>query len=113
MDDPRFQEKIRREMQARQIAREILGVKEHASAEDLKRAWRSQCIKYHPDRNAGDKDAPRKFAAMNCAYNLLAHGKPCEMLLRAENAKSRAPKHDKYNLDNAWGLFLWWREKYF
>ena len=106
MDDLRFQENIERDIKAREMAGRILGVEKNASAEQLKRAWRSECLKHHPDRNPGDRDAQRRLAVVNCAYNLLACGKPCEMLLREEDAKPGAPKHDKYNLDNAWGLFF-------
>jgi len=113
MYDFGFQQQIERETRAREIAREILGVDEGASARELKRAWRSLAMKHHPDRNRNDQDAGKKLATINCAYNLLAHGKPCETILTQEKTRSGAPEHDKYRLDNAWGLFLWWRERYF
>lgn len=113
MDDFGFQERIRRDMEGREIARRILEVRGGASGQELKRAWRRACKKHHPDRNPGDSDANRRLAAINCAYRLLACGEPCEMPLLEEQAQPEAPQHDKYKLDNAWGFFLWWRERYF
>ena len=36
---------------------EVLGLQKGASAEDIKKAYRKAAMKYHPDRNPGDKEA--------------------------------------------------------
>lgn len=49
----------------------ILGVEKNASAEDIKRAYKKLAIKYHPDRNPGDKTAEDKFKEAAEAYEVL------------------------------------------
>ncbi|MDX9689451.1 MAG: molecular chaperone DnaJ [Alphaproteobacteria bacterium] len=50
---------------------ELLGVSRSASADDLKKAYRKQAMKYHPDKNQGDKEAEQKFKEINEAYDVL------------------------------------------
>ena len=50
---------------------EILGVARNASEPDLKSAYRRLAKEFHPDRNAGDKEAERKFKEVNEAYEAL------------------------------------------
>ena len=50
---------------------EILGVAKSASQDELKKAYRSQAMKYHPDRNPNDKTAEAKFKELNEAYDVL------------------------------------------
>lgn len=51
---------------------EILGVGKTASESELKKAYRKQALKYHPDRNAGNKGAEDKFKEANEAYSVLS-----------------------------------------
>jgi molecular chaperone DnaJ len=50
---------------------EVLGVARDASEEDLKKAYRKLAMKWHPDRNQGDKDAEAKFKELNESYDVL------------------------------------------
>lgn len=51
---------------------EILGLDKSASADDVKRAFRSLGKKYHPDVNPGDEQAEEKFKEINEAYKVLS-----------------------------------------
>ena len=50
---------------------EVLGVEKSASAADIKKAYRRLAMKYHPDRNQGDKAAEEKFKEIGEAYAVL------------------------------------------
>ena len=50
---------------------EVLGLTKTASEDDIKKAYRKIAIKYHPDRNPGDKEAEEKFKEAAEAYNVL------------------------------------------
>lgn len=50
----------------------VLGVDEKASADDIKKAYRKLAMKYHPDRNPGDKQAEEKFKEINEANEVLS-----------------------------------------
>jgi molecular chaperone DnaJ len=50
---------------------EVLGVDRGASADDVKKAYRKLALKYHPDRNPGDKAAESKFKEAAEAYDVL------------------------------------------
>ena len=51
---------------------EVLGVKKGASIEEIKRAYRKLAVKYHPDKNPGDKQAEDRFKEINEAYAVLS-----------------------------------------
>ena len=51
---------------------EVLGVSRNASQEEIKRAYRRLALKYHPDRNQGDKEAEEKFKEIVEAYSVLS-----------------------------------------
>ena len=50
---------------------EVLGVSKTASADEIKSAYRKLAMKYHPDRNPGDKQAEEKFKEAAEAYDVL------------------------------------------
>ena len=50
----------------------VLGVEKGATADDIKKAFRKLAVKYHPDRNQGDKQAEEKFKEINEAYAVLS-----------------------------------------
>jgi len=50
---------------------EVLGVKRNATDQEIKSAYRHLAKEYHPDRNAGDKEAERRFKELNEAYEAL------------------------------------------
>ena len=54
---------------------DTLGVDRAASEEEIKKAYRKLAMKYHPDRNQGDKDAEKTFKEISHAYSVLTDSK--------------------------------------
>lgn len=65
---------------------EVLGLEKNASEEDIKKAFRKLAVKYHPDKNKGNKEAEEKFKEINDAYQILGD-------------KEKKEKYDKYGFD--------------
>ena len=52
---------------------EVLGISKSASPDEIKRSYRKLAMKYHPDKNAGNKDAEAKFKEVKEAYEILSN----------------------------------------
>ena len=51
---------------------QVLGVKKSATPDEIKKAYRKLAVKYHPDKNPGDKQAEERFKEINEAYAVLS-----------------------------------------
>ena len=54
---------------------DILGVKRNAGPDEIKKSFRKLALKYHPDKNQGDKNSEQKFKEINEAYEILKDNK--------------------------------------
>jgi len=74
----------------------VLGVEKNASLEEIKKKYRKLALKYHPDRNKGDKKAEDKFKGINEAYAVLSDaGKR-----KQYDAFGSAQFHQRFNQDD-------------
>jgi molecular chaperone DnaJ len=60
---------------------EVLGVSKSSSKDEIKKAYRKLAIKYHPDRNPGNKVAEEKFKEATEAYEVLADDKKRQAMI--------------------------------
>ena len=80
----------------------ILEVSGNADILKIKKQYRKLAMKYHPDRNAGDKRAVKKFREITEAYEVLSNGeKRKEYDYKRENENNHTKKKkDKENFKN-------------
>ena len=62
-------------MAAKRDYYEVLGVAKNADEKTIKKAYRKLAKKYHPDTNAGNPDAEKKFKEVTEAYSVLSDPK--------------------------------------
>ena len=57
----------------------VLEIPKTATQDEIKKAFRKQAMKYHPDRNPGNKEAEEKFKEVAAAYEVLSDEKKRQM----------------------------------
>jgi hypothetical protein len=107
-----WQGEIRLLRERRRKARAILGVPDTTDRAGIRRAFRRASLASHPDVDSTSREAGRRFHLVCCAYKCLTEGQSCEALDEIELVHE-APGDSKYHLDNPWGYWCWWRDKYF
>lgn len=71
---------------------ETLGVDKSASQDEIKKAYRKQAMKYHPDKNSGNAAAEKKFKEANSAYQTLSD-------------EGKRKQYDTFG--STWGMWGW------
>jgi molecular chaperone DnaJ len=74
---------------------EILGVSRNATKDEIKKAYRKQALKWHPDKNPGDKSAEEKFKEAAEAYEVLSN----------DEKKARYDRYGHAGMSNSGGGF--------
>lgn len=94
---------------------EILGVPKTATAEEIKKAYRSLAFKYHPDRNQGNTEAEEKFKQISAAYDILGdEGKRRNYDLgystesSYSNSSEQSQRQYQYTYQNPFGDDTFW-----
>lgn len=82
---------------------DVLWVDKSASDADIKKAYRKQAMKYHPDRNAGDKTAEKKFKEVNSAYDTLGDDSK-----RKQYDRFGSTWWNPFGWSGGWNPFGWW-----
>ncbi len=86
---------------------EILEVSQNADKATIKKAYRDMAKKYHPDKNAGDADAERRFKLCNEAYQCLSDDQQKSIYDRygKEGLQGRSSRHSSAGFDNFGSIF--------
>jgi curved DNA-binding protein len=77
---------------------QVLGLKKGASAAEIKKAYRKMAMKYHPDRNKGDRSAETRFKEVSEAYAVLSDKEKREQydMFGADRFRQRYSQEDIY-----------------
>ncbi|NIQ37266.1 MAG: DnaJ domain-containing protein [Proteobacteria bacterium] len=92
---------------ARRDYYEVLGVSRNATGDQVKKAYRKLALKYHPDRNKGNKEAEERFKEINEAYAVLSDKEKRQQYdtFGAEGFHQRFTQEDIFRNFNFGGIF--------
>ncbi|MFP4354283.1 MAG: J domain-containing protein [Phycisphaerae bacterium] len=113
MQEPDWQKQIELLEKRREKARRLLGVRAGADDQTIRAAWRRISKQTHPDTNAGNPNANRKFMLAKAAYRLLMEGKGGHLLDELDEQTQAGQLTDgKYLMENHPGYLAWWQENF-
>jgi molecular chaperone DnaJ len=84
---------------------EVLGVERHATAAELKTAYRKLAMEFHPDRNQGDKQAEERFKEVGEAYAVLSDPQKRQRYDTFGHSANGAPDLGGFSFESAFDLF--------
>lgn len=97
---------------------EILGVSKNATADEIKKAYRTLAFKYHPDRNPGNAAAEEKFKQISAAYDVLGDetkrrnydsgGYSAENAYSSSSSQQQYQRQYQYTYSNPFGEDNFW-----
>lgn len=96
------------------LALKILNLSPGASKLQIRQAYVTMAMKYHPDKSPGNKELEKVFRNIQNAYEFLLGVKNIGRTHFdfTEEEFDDDKMTSKYNIKNDWGYFLWWRDKY-
>ena len=84
---------------------DILGLSKSASESEIKSSYRKLAMKYHPDRNAGNKEAEDKFKLCSEAYEILSNNE-AGYLYNSEDLESFVKSFEKAKNDQNLEIYI-------
>lgn len=110
--DEDWQENLKQTQARGLLARRILGVCVTAGPEKIRQAYRAASKATHPDLHLDETGATESFRNLRCVYEYLMHGSGGEGLDKLLEISTSSQKRG-YEVDNEWGYWCWWRERFF
>ncbi|HRU04200.1 MAG TPA: DnaJ domain-containing protein [Candidatus Brocadiia bacterium] len=106
-----WQDDLDRLREKERLARQILGMPDHADLVAIKKAFHMLAMQCHPDKSPGDREAAKRFLSIMNAYEFLAKGEAPGWNPDTSSAEARDSTVWRFG-QNDWGYFCWWRQNF-